>query len=249
MDDGLPVKWHIIEDPPLTGEENMQRDLRYFQAVSQGQSPPVLRLYSWNPPALSLGRLQKEENVVDLEACQRLGIDVVRRPTGGRAVLHDRELTYSIMVPEGFGPIPRGVLDSYRFFSQGIADAFALLGIEAVLSPRSRHRERGPFGAPGSCFDTPSPYELMVKGKKVVGSAQFRAGGALLQHGSIPLKFPYELYGQVLKTGMGRTKLDDYISSLAEQAAGLEDLGFQVTSDDLTAVMVRSFSRLMWLEG
>ena len=186
----MAKKWRLISDPPLPGAVNMQRDLDILEEVASGKAPPTLRLYRWAPPALSLGRFQKAEAVADLEACRRLGVDLVRRPTGGRAILHDRELTYSFVVPDSRLYIPAGVIPSYRFISRALLGAFEILQIDAALSPES---PRGADLAPGSCFDTPSAYELRVAGKKVVGSAQLRRKGMLLQHGSILLAAAVEL--------------------------------------------------------
>lgn len=192
----MVAKWRLIYDHPLPGETNMRRDLEILKEVASDQAPPTLRLYSWAPPALSLGRFQKAAEVADIDACRRLGIDIVRRPTGGRAVLHDRELTYSLALPDKRTFVPAGVVPAYRFLSGALLDAFTRLGVEAQLSPE-KTRAAGP--ASGSCFDSPSAYELHVLGKKVVGSAQMRRDGVLLQHGSILLELPLQNYRQILR--------------------------------------------------
>ena len=156
-------QWSLIYDPPMPGKANMDRDLEILSSVAAGNSPPTLRLYRWAPPALSLGRFQKLEQVADLEACRRLGIDVVRRPTGGRAVLHHRELTYSIIVPDSRSLIPEGILPAYRFLNRALLAAFNMLEIETEQAPE---KMRGPRLAPGSCFDSSSAYELRVAVKK-----------------------------------------------------------------------------------
>ncbi len=233
-------EWSLIYDPPLEGKANMDRDQEILSAVAAGSSPPTLRLYRWAPPALSLGRFQKEEQVVDGEACRRLGIDVVRRPTGGRAVLHHQELTYSIILPENQPPIPKGILPAYCFLNRALLAAFDLLGIETEQAPE---KMRGPRLAPGSCFDSSSAYELRVAGKKVVGSAQLRRGGALLQHGSILLELPLDIYRQVLKPGIGKNR-NDYIESLGCEAAGLHDLGYKISEAELARALSAGFARL-----
>lgn len=248
----LAEKWCLIYDPPAPGAANMRRDLEILEKVRGGGSPPVLRLYSWSPPALSLGRFQKTAAVADREECRRLGIDIVRRPTGGRAVLHDRELTYSFAVPDVRSLIPAGVVPSYRFISRALLDAFTLLGIEAELSP-DKKRDTGL--APGSCFDAPSAYELRVQGKKVVGSAQMRRDGMLLQHGSILLKLSLETYRRVLRFNPSVSPLggdeeplsvqkESYLKALGSEAAGLLDLGYEIEKDDLAAAVAEGFARL-----
>ncbi|MEW5920376.1 MAG: lipoate--protein ligase family protein [Bacillota bacterium] len=237
----MAEQWRGIYDTPLPGKMNMEKDLEIMQAVSAGAAPPTLRLYRWSPPALSLGYFQKEEAVVDREACRRLGIDVVRRPTGGRAVLHYRELTYSIVVPEAHPLMPRGVLDSYKFLSGGIMEAFRLLGITPSLASGKR-REQKP--GPGSCFDAPSAYEVQVGGKKVVGSAQLRRHGVLLQHGSILLELHLELYKKILRLSGPEDKVTAYLERLTKKAAGLHDLGHPVSADDLAAALFKGFSKI-----
>ncbi len=227
-------QWRLICDPPLPGEANMKRDLDLLAEVASGAAPPTLRLYGWSPPAISLGRFQKEE-VVNGEACRRLGVDLVRRPTGGRAVLHHRELTYSLTVPEKHRLFSGSVIETYRLINRGILNAFSRLGIEACLAGPE---ERGAGLAPGACFDCTSAYEVRVAGKKVVGSAQLRSGGALLQHGAILLELSLDLYRQLLPRRGGA----DYLKDLSAKAAGLNDLGYAVTPEQLTEALVAGFA-------
>jgi len=238
----LRYQWRLILDPPLTGRENMEKDLELMGDVSRGDSPPILRLYRWSPPAVSLGYFQDQEEVVDLKACREAGIDVVRRPTGGRAVLHDHELTYSIIVPEVHPFINNGgVMDAYRAISRGIVTAFNLLNITASLTPEIK----GQGGlAPGSCFDTPSAYEIQVEGKKVVGSAQLRRDGIVLQHGAIIYKLQGELYGKLLKKDYREAEMKKQVE-LDEKAAGLEDLGYDISYNLMTRALVKAFSMVI----
>lgn len=252
----MVAKWRLIHDSPLPGETNMRRDLEILAEVASAASPPTLRLYSWAPPALSLGRFQKAAEVADVEACRRLGIDIVHRPTGGRAVLHDQELTYSLLLPDRRNFIPAGVVPAYRFISGALLDAFGRLGIEAQLSPGTM---RGAGPAPGSCFDSPSAYELHVRGKKVVGSAQMRRDGVLLQHGSILLELPLQTYRQVLRVqprtchsehseGSRFCPQDVYLEELGRRAAGLLDLGYNIDKDELVDALAAGFARLFDVE-
>ncbi|MCW3489027.1 lipoate--protein ligase family protein [Dethiobacter alkaliphilus] len=229
--------WRLIHDSPLPGKINMKRDLDLLKEVCEGRSRPVLRFYSWSPPALSLGFFQKAEEIVDIEACRQLGIDIVRRPTGGRALLHHRELTYSVIVPEGHPLIPKSVLESYKLLSQGIISGLGALGIKADLAPS---QGRGKGLAPGACFDSPSAYEIQIFGKKVVGSAQVRRRGGLLQHGSILQELPLDLYRQILKPCGDAFSLD----SLEKKAAGLKDLGFKIEDDELACEIKKGFSEI-----
>jgi lipoyl(octanoyl) transferase len=242
--ESLTEVWRLICDPPLPGEVNMKRDLGLMAEVAAGKAPPTFRLYRWSPPALSLGRFQKEEEVVDREACRRLGVDLVRRPTGGRAVLHHRELTYSITIPENHRLIPKGVIEAYRLINQGILTTFKQLGIDASQAGAA---ERGAGLAPGSCFDTASAYEVRVKDKKVVGSAQLRRDGVLLQHGAILLELSLDLYRQLLLPREGGN-YPAYLEALGSEAAGLNDLGYSVTPEELSDALAAGFAEVFLIK-
>jgi len=175
--------WRLLLDSPAAGAWNMAVDEVLLDGVAAGWAPPTLRFYGWEPPCLSLGYFQSFR-VVNLDGCRRLGVDVVRRPTGGRAILHDRELTYSIALP---APTlgGDGVLPSYHRLSLALQDGLHRLGVPATMAPES------PAGGVVSgpvCFDRPSAYEILLQGRKLVGSAQVRRRGGLLQHGSIVIE-------------------------------------------------------------
>ncbi len=238
----MRYQWRLVLDPPMSGLENMEKDLDLMGLVAAGECPPTLRIYRWDPPAVSLGYFQDENEVVDLQACRRAGLDLVRRPTGGRAVIHDQELTYSIVVPEIHPFIDKGgVVDAYRSISRGIVTAFNLLNIVATVTPEEKSRAGI---APGSCFDSSTAYEIQIKGKKVVGSAQLRRDGIVLQHGSILFKLPVDLYRKVLKTGSsGHDPGKD--DGLGKKAAGLLDLGYRVSYSRMTRALVKGFSMII----
>ena len=149
------------------------------RAEQQGES--WLRLYRWAPHCLSFGRHEPATRRYSVERITELGLDTVRRPTGGRAVWHAEELTYAVAAPsERFGSLPA----AYREIHEMLADALRGLGARVALAPPVRT----PPLDTGPCFSQPAGGEIMIGGRKVVGSAQFRQGGALLQHGSIPLE-------------------------------------------------------------
>ncbi len=174
-------QWRLIYDPPTSGIWNMAVDEAILQAVACGDAPPTLRFYDWDPPCLSLGYGQRA-NDVDFEAVTALGWTVVRRPTGGRAILHVDELTYSVALP-GDDPLAAGdIVSSYRQISQALTAGLEQLGIHTQSEPQLERRSGGPV-----CFETPSHYEITVGGRKLVGSAQVRRYGGVLQHGSLPL--------------------------------------------------------------
>jgi lipoate-protein ligase A len=234
------VRWRLIRDGYHDGPTNMAIDEAIMLAHSAGHVPPTLRFYGWRPPALSLGYTQKAEREVDLEACGRAGVDVVRRPTGGRAVLHDREVTYSVVVSTAL--FPGSVVETYRRLSAGLVEGLRLLGLPAEVQdgpPRPALRS-------AACFDSPSWYELVVEGRKVVGSAQVRRLGVLLQHGSIPLRFSAARLVGLLRLPEGwRARLQE---DLAAHAAGVCDLGRPVTFAHVIDAMVEGFRLALGLE-
>ena len=151
--------------------------------VVRGDSPPTLRFYAWSPPCLSLGRNQPLADV-DSVACQAAGVDVVRRPTGGRAILHTDELTYSIALHQDDPRATGDIVDSYRRLSKGLLAGLLSLDV-AATQVTDQGKQAGKLSP--VCFEMPSNYEITVGGRKLVGSAQWRAKGGVLQHGSLPL--------------------------------------------------------------
>ncbi len=183
----------------------MAVDEALLEAVAAGLSAPVLRLYRWRPAAVSLGYGQRGPRQVNLAACRRHGIDVVRRITGGRAVLHDRELTYAVVAPEQGGPFPGGILENYRVISGPLLALFNHLGIDGRLVPGKTRAGAGPL-ASSVCFTAPSSYEILCEGRKLTGGAQKRQGGAFLQHGSLPLDLDLELLWELLHPEGGQDR-------------------------------------------
>jgi lipoate-protein ligase A len=184
--------WRLILDGDCSGATNMARDIALLQAVSSGQSSPVLRLYGWSPACLSLGKHQTPE-VADLEFCHRNGIDVVRRPTGGRAVLHHLELTYAVVAPLGVGSLPSSVRRAYVSICQALVNACAELNIEAELTGDEL---TAVLPAPTSaipCFKAPAGGEVVIGSQKLIGSAVRSHSGSILQHGSILLDWDSRL--------------------------------------------------------
>jgi len=176
-------RWRLLCHGAATGAENMAIDEAITLAIAEGSVPPTLRFYAWAPPCVSLGRNQKHAEV-DIARCAARGYDIVRRPTGGRAILHTDELTYSaIAAPDH--PLMAGlVLDSYLRLSAGLVAGLARLGIAAEPAPGTNRA--GP-GVSAACFEVPSAYEIVAGARKVLGSAQARRARSVLQHGSLPL--------------------------------------------------------------
>lgn len=179
--------WNFINTGSQDPYYNMAMDEALLNFVSRGEIDPVIRFYTWNPATLSIGYFQRLQKEIDIEKVNEKGFGLVRRQTGGRGVLHDKELTYSVIVPESHPNMPPTITEAYRVISQGLLEGFKNLGFETYFAvPRSKE-EREKLKQPRSsvCFDAPSWYELVVEGRKIAGSAQTRQKGVILQHGSI----------------------------------------------------------------
>ena len=205
--------WRLLIDAPAGGAWNMAVDEVLLEGVAAGMAPPTLRFYGWTPPCLSLGYFQAYE-VVNLEGCRSLGVEVVRRPTGGRAILHDRELTYSVALPASVLGHDGGVLPSYHRLSLALQDGLQQLGVPATLAPQSA--ASGPAMHGPVCFDRPSAHEILLHGRKLVGSAQMRRGGALLQHGSILIEPRIDRLAACLRMSADPQGIEDGVAGLAE---------------------------------
>jgi len=161
----------------------MAVDEAILRAVAAEQVPPTIRLYAWKPACLSLGRGQPLTDVC-LQTLRAEGFGLVRRPTGGKAILHVDELTYSVVVPETDPRVAGDIVESYRRLSAGLVRGLERLGATG-LAASQRVKDRRPEGP--VCFEVPSDYEITVGGRKLVGSAQMRAQSMVLQHGTLPL--------------------------------------------------------------
>lgn len=192
-------RWRLIRSGPLTGAMNMAIDEALLEAVESGSSPPVLRLYNWQPAAVTLGFGQRGDDAVNHGACRSLGLDVVRRHTGGRAVLHESEVTYAVIAPVETGRFGGSILGNYRAIAEVLLDAVASTGLAATLSA-TRSAGGGQGAQRSACFTAPSHYELLFRGCKIAGSSQRRQGRAFLQHGSIPVDLDLERLFTALNT-------------------------------------------------
>jgi lipoate-protein ligase A len=186
------ARWRLLRTPPLDGATNMALDEALLhRARTSGEW--VLRVYSWQRRTLSLGRNQSARDLYDLDALAERGIQVVRRPTGGRAILHDLETTYSVTGPaDAAGPLGT----CYARINRVLVHGLRALGIDVELSSRS-----GSTAKPGAqpCFEHPAPGELVHAGRKLAGSAQWRDESAILQHGSILLDGDQSLVAALLR--------------------------------------------------
>jgi len=182
---GAPTQWRLLRTFPAQGAWNMAVDEAILESAGTGAVPPTIRLYAWSPPCLSLGYAQTTSDV-NFESLNSFGWDIVRRPTGGRAILHTDELTYSVSGMNLEPQLVGSVLESYQRLSLGLLEALRLMGIEADTPKLSSDSNSNSNFNP-VCFEVPSNYEITVAGKKLIGSAQARRKSGVLQHGSLPL--------------------------------------------------------------
>jgi len=176
--------WRLMVTPGCSGAYNMALDQAILEQVGAGNSPPTLRFFAWTPPCLSLGQAQSAADA-DLVRLHERGWGLVRRPTGGRAILHTDEITYSVALPKTHPLVQGDVVTSYHRLSAALLDGLARLGLQAQADrrlERLRARGSGPV-----CFEVPSDYEITANGGKLIGSAQVRRFDGVLQHGALPL--------------------------------------------------------------
>ncbi|MCK4666661.1 lipoate--protein ligase family protein [Candidatus Dependentiae bacterium] len=187
----------IIDQNPNSSQVNMAVDEAIFLNYITAQNPiPVLRFYRWDPPAISIGYFQKPEDI-DIESCKRMNIEFIRRPTGGRSVLHDNELTYSVIGGKEKFFENKSLIDIYSIISKALVKGLRKYGFEVEF--KKPDYKNNQYHLKVLCFDSTSTFEITLNNKKVVGSAQVRKKGVFLQHGSIILSLDKEKVARLLK--------------------------------------------------
>lgn len=249
--------WRLLVHELADGHTNMAIDEAMMHTLAAGTAPPTLRFFRWRPPCVSLGYFQSAVSEVDLDACRRLGIDCVRRPTGGRAILHDAELTYSVVARADDPAVSGNILESYRKISLALLYGLRELGVAAEMKPAGRQMmpaspgwasdnegsgESGRRVATAACFDMPSDYEIAVAGRKLVGSAQTRLSGVLLQHGSLLIEVdPIQIF-TVLRPPPG-TERAEVAQWLARRVTSLrEELDRLVSFEEAATALRHGFA-------
>jgi lipoate-protein ligase A len=189
------MRWTLIVEPSgRPGNENMSIDYSLLRMAQEGVG--FLRIYRWDPPCLSFGRNEPARDRYDRQEIERLGLDTVRRPTGGRAVWHDKEVTYAVAAPTStFGSLR----ETYNIIHATLVAALRRIGVVAHLAPRPSGRIAALSG--GACFAAPVGGEIITAGGKLVGSAQVREGNAFLQHGSVLLEDCQDVVAEVTHGG------------------------------------------------
>ncbi len=212
------MRWRVIPYVENDAFLNMAIDESVSERVGSGQSPPTIRFYGWKPAAISIGYFQSLEREVDLEKCRAAGVDIVRRRTGGGAVFHEREITYSIIGKEEL--FPRDILSSYREICGCIIDALGLLGINAEFKPIN---------------------DILVEGRKISGNAQTRRGGVLLQHGTLLYEVDVDRMFSLLRVSDEKIK-DKMIASAKERVTSVRQQK-NVDMEDVLAALEKGFTQ------
>lgn len=254
-------RWRLIIDEPGDAARNMAVDEAMLRACERGEAPPTLRLYGWSPSAVSVGYFQDAAKEINLDYCRGKGWPIVRRLTGGRAVLHADELTYSVVAPDSHPLFPKDISGTYQVIARGLLAGLRRLGVNAEMVS-CREKGAGRDGQrSAACFSAPSWYELTADGKKLAGSAQRRVANAFLQHGSLLLGLDIKEQCRVLRGGdsMERQLLESMTAvgpakgspvSWQETAEALckgfeEALGIMLLPDELTAGEEKEADELM----
>ena len=223
--------WRLIDTKENTPSMNMAID-----EVLLTSKKPVLRFYSWKPAGLSLGYFQNTQ-VINLEQCKKLKVDVVRRLTGGNAVLHDKELTYSVVIDEK--EMPKSIVESYKVISSGLLEGLRNLGLKAVMNSEVLEGQKSAV-----CFNDPSWYEMVVNNKKIVGSAQKRIDGKLLQHGAVLIDTDVKKYCSLFNNCS-----PELISKVSKRMTSINDeLNARVGYSEVALSMRKGFEKALEIE-
>ncbi len=230
--------WRVlIETSPRHAYANMAIDEVLLEGQIRGEFPPTVRFYRWQPPAISIGCCQNIETI-DVAACQLNNIVLVRRITGGRAIFHKHDFTYSIAAREDNPVISGTIMETYRKISHALLAGMRELGVQAVLSPG----EKKLAGSGAACFDAASRYELTAGGKKLIGSAQRRKQGAVLQQGSLPLEDTSEMLFNLLKFKDQLQRLQARENYKKKATSLAEVLGRVATFSEVAAALLKGMA-------
>lgn len=233
-----PETWQLLVTPPAAGTWNMAVDEFFLEEINKNPHSPILRLFAWDPPCLSLGYAQSH-TPFDLEKIKGLGWDLVRRPTGGKAVLHTDEITYSLIAPSDHWIAAGGVLPSYQRIAAALLSVLKILSVQAQAEKTYMgfHEEKDT----PVCFEQSSNYEITCQSRKLIGSAQARRPGAILQHGSLPLFGDLNRIGKTLRATSGSTSSEVFLKS---HAVTLEEItGRMISWEEAKLAFINGFQK------
>ncbi len=233
---------HYVRSGDLPGSWNMAVDQYLLERISGGDFGFILRTYGWNPPCISIGRFQDPEREVDLGKLLAAGIDIVRRPTGGRAVLHSSEVTYSVLAPVDHPLVSGSIDESLRKVAVPLIEALDSVGITAGVNPADRHLA-GTSASANPCFTSHGRSEITTPdGRKLIGSAQARSRGVFLEHGSILLCNEQPRLADFLPAGIDRKRREFLRKSLSDGTGSLREMVPDMDRNELEDALVEAFS-------
>lgn len=236
----MQEQWDVIHSAHHNAATNMAIDETLLKWHSQEKIPPTIRFYGWKRPSLTVGLFQNVEKTINFAKINEHNCDFVRRLTGGSAVLHDNELTYSIIVNEKHPKIPSTVSEAYYVLSQGLLEGYRLLDIDADFAIPERDLLRNRSAV---CFERPAIYEMVAGGKKISGNAQIRKDGVLLQHGSIPMSMNVDMLFDLFKFPSERMRIRQ-CESFSNKATSINQLTGRIhTFDMLEKAFLQGFEK------
>ncbi|MGA1843126.1 MAG: biotin/lipoate A/B protein ligase family protein [bacterium] len=242
--------WRMIDTGTGGPSENMALAEVMLQGCLEGKSQPGLHWYTWSAPAVTLGYFQDVEETVNRDACRTMGVRVVRRITGGRAVVHHRDLSFSLVFPSNSDMIPAGIRGSYRTIAQGFVEGLNSLGIKAYLADvwDAGSLERQKRRLQPACFLTRISSEILVSGRKVIGFAQKRVGGWILMQGTILMGVERSLWKELLRYPEYMDAAGIRIKLAAGMAALSEVAGREIRVRDLEDAVFNGLSAIIGIE-
>lgn len=236
--------WRLLIHDKKDPYYNMAVDEAISKSVAEGLSYPTLRFYLWEPATLSLGYFQKFEKEIDEEFCLNNNIGLVRRITGGRAVLHDDEITYSVAIPSNNPLYEKNLIESYKLIAEALAEGLKILNLNPSFSYKKLPNEH----TSAVCFDAPSIYEITIDGKKIIGSAQKRFQNSFLQHGSIPFSIDLDKLFNCFKFESIELKERLKNSFLSKATAINFESKKPISTDEAIDAFIEGFRRILNVE-
>jgi len=234
--------WRFLPFRISNAYENMAVDEALFRVLQERGGPPTLRFYGWERPALSVGYFQNINHGINLQRCMQCGIEIVRRPTGGKAVLHGREMTYAVVSREESPFSPDDLIGNYQTICACLIQGFAELGIAVNMAGTDYNKDAN-INREAICFACPAPFELLARNRKICGSAQVRSHGCFLQHGSVLLDFDAETNDLLFSCSVDKKSGQE--ARLAARITSVrEETGSAVTAEMLGKVMKRAFAEV-----
>jgi lipoyltransferase/lipoate-protein ligase len=223
----MKEQWRLLQTGFDTAFSNMAIDRAILVANSEGKVPPTIRFYGWSPPAISIGYFQSIAEEIDISTCEQLGVDYVRRITGGGAVFHEKELTYSIVVPESHPEIPKNIMKSYGRICGAVMRGLRQLGIESEYVPIN---------------------DIVTGGRKISGNAQTRKLKTVLQHGTVLMDVDVDRMFSLLKVPNEKIK-DKLIADVKQRVTSIKHLlGTEVSFKEVARAMKRGFEKEFQVE-